>query len=349
MELMFFFNIVLIIVIIVGLIVKIYKDSKNKNKINITQEENPIFNEKYKELNEKYFSELKILAKRKKRYKIITIVIILVSLILFEITRIYYLLNVTNMVTLILGIIGVAVAVVLMNKLSKITREYKKLYKTKIISAILREVDSNLHYVDYENSTDIPYLTKYDYKMAEFDNKIFNVYRSDDHIVGRLEDNSIMRMTNLLVQYRTQSTDGDSVETLFHGIFVDIKINKNIGANIKILKNKLLSFANKEKLELDSEEFEKIFDVYADNNNVAMRILTADVMQYMLDFSKIAKYEITILKNHIYLRFETGEMFEPKMGKSAIDKKTLQGYYYILKFIIGLSKKINGEIQSLEI
>ena len=343
------FFVIMFIGAIGGIVVGISKGSKDKNKIRITEEENPIFNEKYKELNEKYFSELNILAKQKQKYQIITIVVFLVSSFLIAMSQNDYLSSITKITMGMVGIVGEVVTVVLMFKLSKFISGYKKLYKTKIISAILKEVDSNLHYVDYENSTGIQKLTQYDYKMAEFDKKIFNEYRSDDHIVGKLEDNSIMRMANLLVRYRTHHEDGDSVETLFHGIFVDIEVNKNIGANIKILKNKLLSFPNKGKLELDSEEFEKNFDVYADNSNVAMRILTADVMQYMIDFIKIAKYEITILKNHIYIRFETGEMFEPKMGKSTIDKKTLQGYYYILKFIIGLSKKINGEIQEFEV
>ena len=54
---------------------------------------------------------------------------------------------------------------------------------------------------------------------------------------------------------------------------------------------------------MDSQEFEKYFDVYGDNKIVVMQLLTSDVMNTMMDFIKQSriKYEITIKSDEMYI------------------------------------------------
>ena len=102
---------------------------------------------------------------------------------------------------------------------------------------------------------------------------------------------------------------------------------------------------------MDSQEFEKYFDVYGDNKIVVMQLLTSDVMNTMMDFIKQSriKYEITIKSDEMYIRFHTGNMFEPKLFKSPLDYNMLKEYYDIIKFVLNVTKEINKVIENMDI
>ena len=64
---------------------------------------------------------------------------------------------------------------------------------------------------------------------------------------------------------------------------------------------------------MDSKEFEKYFDVYSNSDIITMEILTHDIMEELVQFYdkyKI-KFEIVIKNYNIYIRFDTGAVFEP--------------------------------------
>ena len=102
---------------------------------------------------------------------------------------------------------------------------------------------------------------------------------------------------------------------------------------------------------MDSYEFEKMFDVYAKDRNLATRILTSEIMQTIVDFSKKnnIELEIYIKDNNIYLLFNVGQMFEPKVYANTIKKKDLYKYYKILLFVVEMTRKINKEIREIDV
>ena len=107
-----------------------------------------------------------------------------------------------------------------------------------------------------------------------------------------------------------------------------------------------------EKLEMDSSEFEKKFNVYTSNQITAMQLLTPDIMEELLSFAQNAEedFDIYIENNNLYLRFHCGTLFEPgSLKKGAIDEKTLKRYYDILEFTNHLSKRIIQIIHETEI
>lgn len=83
-----------------------------------------------------------------------------------------------------------------------------------------------------------------------------------------------------------------------------------------------------------------------------MQILTADIMQDLIDFqnnNKI-KYDIAIVNNNIYLRFNCGAMFEvTSLKKGIIEEKVFKKYFDITSFTYNLSKKIINVIEETEI
>lgn len=99
-------------------------------------------------------------------------------------------------------------------------------------------------------------------------------------------------------------------------------------------------------------EFEKYFDVSATNKIIGMQLLTADVMEELIDFENKTnmKYDIIINNNNIYLRFHCGTMFEPaNLKKGVLDEKILEKYFYMLNFTYNLSDKIIKLINETEI
>ena len=82
-----------------------------------------------------------------------------------------------------------------------------------------------------------------------------------------------------------------------------------------------------------------------------MQILTADIMEMLIEFKKASKieYELTLKGNQIYLRFFTGAVFEPNILKKSLDYNTLKRYYDIIEFIFKVTRSINKVIEETEI
>ena len=60
------------------------------------------------------------------------------------------------------------------------------------------------------------------------------------------------------------------------------------------------------------------------------------------------KNKINIKENSIYIKFETEDVFKPKLLKKVIDNDLLWVYYCILNFTISFSYKINKVLEGLE-
>ena len=83
-----------------------------------------------------------------------------------------------------------------------------------------------------------------------------------------------------------------------------------------------------------------------------MQILTADIMEILIDFQNEnnIRYDIIINNNIIYLRFHCGNVFEAgNIKEKAFNEKNLKKYYNIIKFTYELSYKIIEVIKETEI
>ena len=145
--------------------------------------------------------------------------------------------------------------------------------------------------------------------------------------------------------------NGELLNLVYEGIFSVTQLDIYLSDEIRIEKNKYSLKLDCNKVEMDNNEFEKYFDVYSHSNILAMQVLTHDVMEELVQFYNTykIKFEI-IMKNHnIYIRFDTGVMFEPNILKSSNDQNTLWIYYNILQFVTNVTIKINTLLKNLEI
>lgn len=302
---------------------EIFENLKNKNEIILSQ----IYEDSKKE--------------KKKRKALIKKFILLPTIIII-ILFIYSILNKKYLFVAILSywqIIMVVAYTVIVKKNTINYTKYKRKIKTNIIS--------NLINIFFDNADFIPNkeLSKQIYKEAGFNN--YNEYIADDYIEGYLKQKNKITMANI----KTISKSEDNSTVTFSGIFAKIDLNKSIDTSIKICNYKLKD-SNTPKIELDSSNFEDIFDVNTNNSLKAMQLLTPDVMELLLNFSKFikSKFDISIINNSVYIRINNNINFETNLDENNIIPKTeLKKYYDTLNFIYNLSLFILNWIEESSI
>ena len=239
-------------------------------------------------------------------------------------------------------IFGALIVIALYMAFSRNIRDYTKLFKEKVIKRFVKEYSSSLEYLPNKGISESSYIN------GEFEKP--DRFFSEDLIIGTLEDGNKISMAEVESEIESRDKEGNvEYTTIFYGLFSEIKLDKTILANIKIRKNTFELIKPKDKVEMDSSEFEKIFNVYGTDPIITMQLLTADVMQMLMDFKEQNRFtpEITINENNMYIRFNTGEVFEANMLKKALDYDTLLKYYNIINFTLELTEKILKNIKEI--
>ena len=275
---------------------------------------------------------------------------IMICIILFAISfTIWLILKITFDISsksgnIVLAIIFIPTIFYYVFKYKRYNKTYISNYKDKIIRNFVEHINHSLTYHEHGSKK----LSNY-YLEAEFEDREFNNFESDDYIEGYKEDGTNIKLGNFAL--RNVSEKGEFRNVVYEGIFSVAEINKHLTEELRIKKNKYIFNGNINKVEMDSNEFEKYFDVYSSSNILAMEILTHDVMEELVGFYENykIKFEIIIKDNKIYIRFDTGIMFEPNILKKSSDMNTLWVYYSVINFVITLTSKINNILNDSEI
>ena len=336
---------------------EIYNDLQNNN----TTEFNEAFND---------------LKAKKQKAKKISLTICLIGDLLFVILAIIVISNLKGFGTLFFVMPSIIFAIIF-NVLtyvivyvcvggSKQHSKFNSLYKDRIIQTLIANFYTNLEY--------FPNKEMPEYIYEKLDYEYYDTYESDDYFEALIDNKYSIQMAEIKTErietddynfnnknmYRTpyeKQFDRYNVGntntrhiTEFHGLFSKIVIDKSINSTLKIMPNSIISL-DSNKLNMDSSEFEKYFDVSASDKIIGMQLLTSDVMQDLVNF-KIKtniQYDITIINNEIYIRFHSGEMFEAENINNSLNKAEIEKYFYMLNFTYNLSKKLIDVINETQI
>lgn len=221
----------------------------------------------------------------------------------------------------------------------RLHKKYADFYKEKIISNFVYLVDNRLKYEP--NTGCISKFVDW-YKKAQFKKIEANDYAANDYISGQLGD-SYIEMCDLNLKRTTGSGRNKNTTKLFCGMFVHTTTDKGFDGYIKVLGQKM--FKERERFEIDSQEFERLFDVSSSDKMKAMQFLTADILMLFVDFKNRYKidFEVAFFEGNICLRFMTGPMFEPQVFHCSMNKNMLYRYYVILNFVVNLTKILQKE------
>lgn len=268
------------------------------------------------------------LLEKKRRKKLLKKYIVLPTIIVCLIQIIYCFKRLFPSLTLwIVSIIGdIVIYVIIVNKNINNYIRYKRKIKINVIFKLIENFFNNVDYIPNK------IMSKEVYDEAGFVN--YNRYSADDYIEGYVDDKHKIIMANVV----TTVEDSDSAPLVtFDGLFAKVNLRSSINNSIKICNYKNKS---EEKIDLDFKKFEEMFEVTSDNNIKVMQLLTTDVMELLIEFSKFinSKFDISIINNNIYIRINNNTSFEACLNENEIlDKEQMEKYYETLNFIYNLS------------
>lgn len=301
------------------------------------------FKEMYSYIEKEYASELEENRKKLIKSIIICFILFMIAFLLYIILNQMLDINTRNGHR-ILGIPFIPAMMYYIHKYKKYNRVYVENYKEKIIKNFMEYINHNLKYHQYGGKGLLNY-----YLDAKFEDREFNRFVTDDYIEGYNENSTNIELCNISLENVNEK--GEFLNTVYEGIFSVTHLNNYVTDEIRIKKNRYTLKNNYNKVEMDSKEFEKYFDVYSNSNILSMEILTHDIMEELLKFYNTYKieFEIVIKNNNIYIRFNTGVMFEPNILRKSNDINTLWVYYNVLKFVTNVTVKINKLLKDLEV
>ncbi len=232
-------------------------------------------------------------------------------------------------------LIFLATAIFLIIYIAKITKEYKRYFKENVINEIVKQSNPSFKY-----NANIG-ISSTDYARGEFD-RGWDTYSSEDEIDGTLEDGSLLKMSQVHTQERHESVDSQghtqtTYVTTFLGLYGMIKLKTPTRAQFAILNNSAFSKFNKNRIEMESAEFEKYYDVFSGSrdNGIrqnAMEILTPEAIEELVKIRNIFKtiLNIKVDRDMIYFRIDVGDIFEPPTFKSSVNYNMLEKYFLII-------------------
>lgn len=177
--------------------------------------------------------------------------------------------------------------------------------------------------------------------------------RFDDIIWGKYNERKveIIEFDLLRIERSEKSNSETKIPTkIFHGVTFQTNIDKTIKARVYI-KQKYsetsINVKNLEKIILESSEFNKIYDVYSDDQVEARYFLTTSIIERLIDlYNKGQTISLWCNKNNISIIKKTSkDLFEPNIYKPI---NSPESYYEtliqtkeILDFITNLKLDVN--------
>lgn len=179
-------------------------------------------------------------------------------------------------------------------------------------------------------------------------------YKGDDLCVGNLSDGRAFQFSELEVYYKQKNYKGNTnrrnssstTNLVFKGLFYEVKLPKTINARIKIVPDigegmfgevgKFMQGAVNKAMNAitgqdpiirfdDYPDFERAFKIYGNDELVARRLITPELVQQLLQFKEY-------VKGNIYLSFVDNACYFGVKGGKFLDvdyKQSLLGTVFI--------------------
>lgn len=305
------------------------------------------FNEFYSNMNienNKILDDWKRIKMRKRKVSICILTII----VLLDLLAVWIIHKISLFIIVEIFIIDIFVYIILQILFdNKQVSEFNIEYKEKVIEKLLENFIEELDYIPQKS------MPNSIFDEVHYGGN-YNKYYSDDYIEGKIKEQKII-MSDILVQREEKTINPNGNEaiqiiTIFDGLFAKINLKKSINSTLNIIRDYGITLPTNQKLEMDSSEFEKKFNVYSNNEIIGMQLLTPDVQEdilYLYNKYNI-NFNIYIFENRMYVLFNTGNMFEIFSTKNN-PIKMLERYFEIMKFIHNLVEKIIMTIEETQI
>lgn len=223
---------------------------------------------------------------------------------------------------------------------SKKENKFREIYKFEVIRTLVEEYSKDLKFSPLSS------LTRREYANSRFDIN-FDRFRTEDEINGKLSQGDTIKMAQVTTYKEEYVDDGNGgtekreVMT-FNGLYGYVILNTPIFNNITITTNYNAKRYDKNRIEVESSEFEKLYDLYAIDKVHAMEIFTSELIEKFVKLNENKKYifNMKIENSTIYFRYRCGEIFEPPRLSEGVDFKLLYKYFSTINFPIEIIEEI---------
>ena len=222
------------------------------------------------------------------------------------------------------------------------TASYSKIYKEQVIASILKNFDKDLQYMPNNG------IRKDVYRIARFES--FDRYSTEDLITGK-----ICGLDFALADVHTEDESRDSeghttYTTIFRGPVAVVELNKLEDLVIQISDNHLKIFRGNQYVELDNQAFEDKYDVFTNNDVIAMRILTPTLTTKILELHDTFGffYEIKLIDGMVFFRFHSDTLFDPSPNDIEKEATDIAFYFNMLDGMKNIMEEIIRTLNEFE-
>ena len=235
-----------------------------------------------------------------------------------------------------------------------ISKGYKREFKQRIITKVVRFLDPELSYQPDG------LIDKHTFKGSKLFTHSIDRYKGEDLVQGRVEKTDIV-FSEVHAEYKTTSGTGKNRRTewhtIFKGLFFIADFNKHFQGQTLVLPDsaeklfggfgKMLQSWNigrPDLVKLEDPEFEQEFVVYGNDQIESRYILSTSLMRRILDFKQKSgsKIYLSFTGSKVYVAVPiTRDMFEPKYFSSVSDFSPILDYYRDLTFAVSIVDDLN--------
>ena len=246
---------------------------------------------------------------------------------------------------------------------------YTKLVKEKLLCKLYQALDKNLKYIPGGFKLPIKYYV-FEWIVKMFNKNIneismleaqisnlsmllprYDHIRIDDVILGNYEGRDIKIIEFSLIERQVYHTSENKIKIkfieTFHGVLFQTTMEKQINTNvfIKLKGSNLKCPRGLEKVTLESNEFEKIFETYSNDQVESRYFLNTTTIQNLIDLNNAGQKTSSYVNgNKINLIIHAEEdMFEPDIYKPLDNPNNYFEIIFQAKVILDMITKLKLE------
>lgn len=197
-------------------------------------------------------------------------------------------------------------------------------FKDKVISALVYQIDPNLQYRKKN------YISYDDFNFANLYSDNYDVYRGNDLIEGEIDGVKI-KFSDVCMQKEDNRGNSKYMVNIFYGIFFVADFSKNFNSfTIIIDKKSSKASTYLQRAHMDDSEFERIFNVYTQDQIEARYLLAPAFMEKFIQMRIFFNCPVNAVfsENKIYLYIERGvDSFEVSFKKPLTGESSAISWY----------------------
>lgn len=248
------------------------------------------------------YDSMNELERLRKRNKLFTTILICAAILPFLSMPYMWITEDTTLMMFFPIIIPVSVitVIVMIFKLASSTYQFKALYKKTFVSSVLNDHFSNVMY-DWTRG-----FSENDVKQFGL-SKLGNRFRSEDYLSATYNDIKFQQ-ADVTIEYESGSDENSSTTTYFKGRMLAFEFPKNNITSVQLHSKKFKYPAknpfgyNMRRISMESDFFNKTFDVTSANEHDAFYVLTPHLMESIQKiYEKYKNVEMHFTGNNLYV------------------------------------------------